>query len=358
VAAAALTFGYIGRFWIGLFLGPRRAVPHPIPSLLIAPIVVLAATSILGGVFVEPFARLAADAATDSHGATVALEPAYHIDARPENLMALAAWALGGLILAAPRSWAPAVRALAAAGDHLGPRRTYAALLAALNRVSDVLHGVEVRDLRNSIAAVLVPGGVLAALGFAATPTAGAYEVGAVSRSDALIIAVLAVAAIAALAVARSHSHLHAVLSLSVVGFGLAAVYGFVGAPDVALVAVVVETVVTLVFLAALARLPRAGGGVGIVPGDVPRSRRWRDPLVGVIAGVAAFATIWGFLSRPSVAPSVAAEQIRLAPEAYGKAVVTVILADFRGLDTLAEVTVLAIAVVGVATLLQRGRLW
>jgi multicomponent Na+:H+ antiporter subunit A len=35
-----------------------------------------------------------------------------------------------------------------------------------------------------------------------------------------------------------------------------------------------------------------------------------------------------------------------------------VILADFRGLDTLVEITVLAVAMVGVAALLRRGRPW
>jgi multicomponent Na+:H+ antiporter subunit A len=85
--------------------------------------------------------------------------------------------------------------------------------------------------------------------------------------------------------------------------------------------------------------------------------RRWRDPLAGGIAGLAAFASIWGFLSQPG--PSgVAGEQIRLTPAAHGSDVVSVILADFRGLDTLVEITVLLVAVVGVATLLRRGRLW
>jgi multicomponent Na+:H+ antiporter subunit A len=35
-----------------------------------------------------------------------------------------------------------------------------------------------------------------------------------------------------------------------------------------------------------------------------------------------------------------------------------VILADFRGLDTMVEVTVLAVAVIGVASLLRRGSPW
>ena len=89
-----------------------------------------------------------------------------------------------------------------------------------------------------------------------------------------------------------------------------------------------------------------------------PPSRRWRDPAVGAFGGLAVFAAVWGFLSRPSLYPGIAAEHIRLAPAAHGQAVVTVILADFRGLDTLAEITVLAVAVVGVAALVRRGRLW
>ncbi|MGH7311685.1 MAG: hydrogen gas-evolving membrane-bound hydrogenase subunit E, partial [Candidatus Rokuibacteriota bacterium] len=241
----------------------------------------------------------------------------------------------------------------------LGPRRAYAATLGALDRLSDALHRREVRDLRNSVAAVLVPGGLLAALAFAATPTAGAYAVGRVAGGDDLLITVvLALVVVAALAVARARAHLHLVLALSVVGFGLAAVYAFVGAPDVALVAVVVDTVTSLVFLAALARLPRDLTPPSATPRRAPPSRRWRDPLVGVVSGTAAFAAIWGFLSRPSLHPGVAAEHIRLAPEAHGQAVVTVILADFRGLDTLGEISVLAVAVVGVATLLRAGRLW
>ena len=56
--------------------------------------------------------------------------------------------------------------------------------------------------------------------------------------------------------------------------------------------------------------------------------------------------------------PSDAAEHIRRTPDAHGGDVVTVILADFRGLDTMVEITVLAVAIIGVASLLRRGRSW
>ena len=77
-----------------------------------------------------------------------------------------------------------------------------------------------------------------------------------------------------------------------------------------------------------------------------------------MLAGVSAFAAVWAALSRPPLGLSDAAEQIRRTPDAHGGDVVTVILADFRGLDTMVEITVLAVAIIGVASLLRRGRLW
>jgi multicomponent Na+:H+ antiporter subunit A len=177
-----------------------------------------------------------------------------------------------------------------------------------------------------------------------------------VSGPDWLILPLLGVLVVATLAIALWRARLAIVLALSVVGFALAAIYALLGAPDVALVAVVVETMLSLVFLAALARLPRDGPDRFRATPD-RRARRLRDVLAGVIAGLAVFASVWGFLSQPA-RPSVSAEEIRLTPEAHGGDVVTVIVADFRGLDTLVEVTVLLAAVIGVAALLRRGRLW
>jgi multicomponent Na+:H+ antiporter subunit A len=357
VVAAALTFAYIGRFWLGLFAGPRRTEPHAIPMLLVAPIAVLALVALVGGVLVEPFADLAGDAATVTHAGAVEVAPAYHLDLRAENAMALAAWALGALMLAAPRARGAVAGAVARAGDVIGPRRVYGSALLALNHLSDRIHDREVRDLRTSLAAVMVPGGVLIAIAFAATPTRGAYDVGGVALADLPIVALLALAVVAGLQAARDPGRLRPVLALSVLGFALAAVYAVIGAPDVALVAVVVETVFTLVFVGVFSRLPR--GREAEEPGRRAERRETRRNVVaGVVAGMGAFATIWATLSRPSVGPAAAEEHVERAREAHGGDVVTVILADFRGFDTLVEITVLAVAVVGAAALLRRGRLW
>ena len=355
VVAAALTFAYIGRFWWGLFMGSRGAVARPIPAMLTGPIVLLAGIAVAGGVIVEPFASLAEDAGSVTNGGTVQVEPAYHLDMRGENLMAVAAWLLGGALLLLPRRCEAVVGVFARAGDVAGPRRLYGAALRALNVASDRLHDLELRDLRTSLAAVMVPGGVIVVIAFAVTPTEGAYDVGRVAGSDLPIVALLALAVVAGLRAARDPGRLRPVLALSVMGFALAAVYAVIGAPDVALVAVVVETVLTLVFVGVFSQLPPARHGTP----DAPRARRTehrRNVVAGVIAGVTSFATIWATLSRPSVGPGVADEHIRATPEAHGGDVVTVILADFRGFDTLVEITVLAVAIAGATSLLRWRR--
>jgi len=283
----------------------------------------------------------------------VDVSPAYHADARTENLMAVAAWALGLAFLALARARPAIAGAVARIGDRVGPRHWYGVTLRALNVYSDRLHNAEVRDLRNSLAAVLVPTGVLVALGFAFTPTRGSYTVGTVKPGDLPILVLLVLCVAAAFTVVRDPGRLRPVLALSVLGFALAAVYAVVGAPDVALVAVLVETIFTLVFVGVFSRLPPPRQRPRL-----PRARRRRNLLAGLGAGVASFAAIWATLSRTSAERGDAAQHIARARDAHGGDVVTVILADFRGLDTMVEITVLAVAVVGVSSLLRRGRSW
>jgi multicomponent Na+:H+ antiporter subunit A len=354
---AAVTFAYVGRFWLGLFLGPLRRPAGAVPLSLVLPVAVLGGLVLLGGLVVEPFAQLADDAAPRAPGAVSAEpEPAYHADARAENLMALGAYALGALLLATAAAWRPVVAAAARLGERVGPERLYVLALDGLNRLSDLIHDIEVRDLRTRIAAVLGPGGILLAIGVAATPTRGAYTVGTLVAADLVLLLALGAAALGALGTTVPRRHLTLLLLLSATGFTLAVVYAFFGAPDVALVAVLVETMVTLVFLAVLVLLPR-GVLDRLASLRTSPTRRWRDPLLALFAGLGAFVVAWGALSRPSSEQSVAAEHVRLAPDAHAKDIVTAILADFRGLDTLGEITVVSVALLGIAALLRRGRL-
>jgi multicomponent Na+:H+ antiporter subunit A len=357
VGAAALTFAYLGRFWIAVFLGHQRAAPRPIPALMVAPVAALAALAALGGVLPGPAAGLAGDAGEASVLGPAAVSVAYHLDLRAENLMALASWGAGSLLLVGAGALRAPLAAFARAGARAGPERIYGETLALLNRLSDAVHDLEVRDLRTRVAAVLVPAGALVLFGVLATPSSGAYAVGSLEGRDLGLILALVLACVGALAATVPRRHLTLALVLAIVGYGLAAVYAFFGAPDVALVAVLVETVFALLFF----------GVFSLMPADVLEreaslptrgSRRWRDPLVAVVSGAVAFLLAWAALSRPAAGESVAEEHLRLAGDAHAKDVVTAILADFRALDTLGEVTVVGVALAGVVSLLRRGRLW
>ncbi|HLL49092.1 MAG TPA: hydrogen gas-evolving membrane-bound hydrogenase subunit E, partial [Thermomicrobiales bacterium] len=270
--------------------------------------------------------------------------------------LALATYVLGGLLLATRASWRSVVTGVARVGERLGPERAYRVALGRLNAFSDAIHRVEVRDLRSRVAAVLVPGGALVVTGVLATSNQGAFAVGAVGRDHLPLVLVLGLAVAAALATTVPRDHLLLALILSGVGFSLAVVYAFLGAPDVALVAVLIETLFALLVLGVLAVLPRsvlrrATEDLG------PPSRRLRDPALALLAGLVAFVVVWGVLSKPASLESAATQQTELTPAAHARDVVTAILADFRGLDTLGEMTVVGVALLGLATLLTRGRL-
>jgi multicomponent Na+:H+ antiporter subunit A len=126
------------------------------------------------------------------------------------------------------------------------------------------------------------------------------------------------------------------------------------GAPDVALVAVLIETLLTLLFV----------GVLSLVPSDVlrreselreSRSRRVRDAAIAGASGIVTALVVWAAFSRPTPPDGMAARHLDLAADAHGNDVVTVILADFRGLDTLVEITVVAVAAIAVTMLRPAG---
>jgi multicomponent Na+:H+ antiporter subunit A len=181
------------------------------------------------------------------------------------------------------------------------------------------------------------------------------FRVGLIARRDLLLLLLMGLASIAALAATRPVHHLPIILALSSVGFTLAAIYAGLGAPDVALVAVLVEMFMTIIFVSALTLFPKGALRKQIISVGA-RSHLGRDITVGVSSALFAFVIAWSVLSRPASAGGVSEEQVRLTPIAHAQDVVTAILADFRGLDTAGEITVIAIVLIGVVALLREER--
>lgn len=149
--------------------------------------------------------------------------------------------------------------------------------------------------------------------------------------------------------IARARARLAAVALLGLTGFLVTVFYVLLGAPDLALTQVLVETLTVALVVLVFRRLPREFH-------PVPRLRRMSAAVVAVAAGVVAFAGSYTLLGRR--APSEVGEYLlRAGPEdAGGNNVVNTILVDFRALDTFGEITVLAMAAVGVYVLVLHTR--
>jgi multicomponent Na+:H+ antiporter subunit A len=161
-------------------------------------------------------------------------------------------------------------------------------------------------------------------------------------------VALLAV--VFAVGVAAVTHRFVAALLLGGVGFSCAVIFAMFGAPDLALTQILVETLTIVVFLLVLRQMPRRF--------DRPAAwaPRWGRLVLSVAVGVtvALFAVM---VSAARTAPSAGDVYNELSlPEAGGKNVVNVILVDFRGVDTMGEITVLAVAALGVANLVRMAR--
>jgi multicomponent K+:H+ antiporter subunit A len=128
-------------------------------------------------------------------------------------------------------------------------------------------------------------------------------------------------------------------------------------APDLALTQIVVETVTTVLLLLGLRWLPKRVADIG--PGSVVDRIRWhraRDFTIALVAGVGLATLALAVLQRPAP-DSISRYFVENAyTKGGGTNAVNVILVDFRGFDTMGEITVLAVVALTVYALLRRFR--
>lgn len=158
------------------------------------------------------------------------------------------------------------------------------------------------------------------------------------------------VVAAAAVATARAHRRFTAVLFLGAVGYGTAVLFVLQGGPDLALTQFLVETLALVVFVLVLRRLPATFIRT--------RLRLSQAVRLAVALGVGVFVTAAVLVTGQArtAPPRSQAYLDQSLPEGGGSNVVNVVLVDFRGLDTLGEITVLVVAALGVASLVHAGR--
>lgn len=201
-------------------------------------------------------------------------------------------------------------------------------------------------NLRLYLAVILICLSTLVTASLAGTGWAGLPHSGPVRFVPTGISLLMILAGIVAI---RSQSTVMAVLAMGGVGYGVALLFALFGAPDLALTQVLVETLTLVLFALVMRQLPQ----VRTLSNSSPR-RRIIDLGIALASGIAITLALLAVRSSPMPeVDRVSAEMAaRSLPDAHGKNVVNVILVDFRALDTMGEICVLAIAAIGVAGLL------
>jgi multicomponent Na+:H+ antiporter subunit A len=233
------------------------------------------------------------------------------------------------------RSWRPA---------H-GTEQLYTGIVTALNAASRVIAPPLHRaSLRSYVMVIVVTVILIAGTALASVPGLGAIVPGMDVRLHEFLVVVVIIAG--ALATTLAKSTMAAVLSLGVVGYGVATMFLIFGAPDLAMTQFSVETLTVLIYVLVFRHF-RTLGALS------PRFVRFRDGLIAAGTGTL-IAGLVLLISTTETAPRLREYFAEFAPTlGHGRNIVNVILVDFRAFDTLGEISVLATVAIGVRALLR-----
>jgi multicomponent Na+:H+ antiporter subunit A len=360
VLGSILTFAYSARFMWGAFATKPGVEPTPFkairPSFLAAPAILSVLTIVYGlwpvpvDAWIQPYAALFASTAAD---AGTAAGQAGHLALWHGFTPALGLTALTfavGLAMYFGRNAVARVQSLVP--PWVDADKAYQLAIGALDDVAVWITGRTQRgSLYYYLAVILSVAFVLplSAILLAGKPLPeGIYLL---DPGSPLQLVVGAGIVIGALAAVKANKRFLAVLMVSVTGYGIALMFALQGAPDLALTQMLVETIILVAFVLAMRSLPpelrdRTGGKYRVV-----------RVIIGLGFGVTmVFAGIHAMGAR--IATPVSLEFPRLAYEGGGGLnIVNVTLVDIRAWDTFGEISVLALAATGVASLIfVRGR--
>jgi multicomponent Na+:H+ antiporter subunit A len=350
VGGSMLTVAYAARFYWGAFVRPRRrspagTEPSPTPPSIafVAPAGLFAVASLVLGIFPDVVDGLATASLTGfGAGAPDVHVSLWHGFGLPLLLSALTL-AGGALLALGDQRVQPVLakgRAIPTGGE------TYLTALRGLGAMSARVTGfVQNGSLPVYAAVILATAAVAPAAVLAGVPWGGWPPFGPIRELPVALI--LLVAAVGAAVTRRRFS---AAVFLGVAGYAMAGLFVVSGAPDLALTQVAVETLTTVVFVLVLRRLP------GRFERQSTPLRRAVRLMIAAAVSVAVFVfalVAAGYRVTPPVSDAMVDRSV---PEGHGGNVVNVILVDFRGFDTLGEVTVLAAASIGAVALARAGR--
>ncbi|MCY8198146.1 Na+/H+ antiporter subunit A [Bacillus subtilis] len=188
---------------------------------------------------------------------------------------------------------------------------------------------------------IILIGGAFAIKGGFSFKTEGMAKIGVYE----IILTLVMISATVATVFARSR--LTAIIALGVVGYTLALFFVIFRAPDLALTQLVIETISVALFLLCFYHLPKLRLKT--------KTRTFRMTNLIISLGVGIIVTLLGIASSSQrTKDTIASFFVKHSHDlGGGDNVVNVILVDFRGFDTMFEITVLTIAALGIYSMIK-----
>lgn len=162
--------------------------------------------------------------------------------------------------------------------------------------------------------------------------------------------ALVGLAVLGVVTVVYARSRLFAILALGVQGLSVALLYLLFGAPDLSFTQFMVEILSVVILALVMTRLD-------LDSADPRPLEDWaRDGIVALFGGIALTTLLWAVLEGPLDLRLSSFFEAHSAPVAHGHNVVNVILVDFRGLDTLGEISVVMTAGIAILALIRGAK--
>lgn len=347
-----LSVAYSIRLVHAVFYKPAKEAspktPHEPPHLMRLPVELLVAICILVGLFPVIFATDILALATQAVlGESLDFHLAIWHGINLPLVMSLVAFA-GGIAL----YWRHAdLRRFMQPFASVDARRVFERLIIALScRSEQAISKLEGNSLQRYMGWLL-----LAALAMGAIGLASIGELtGAKGNQplDGIVLLGAGMLIFGGIATAATHRYrLISLLMLSVVGLFVALTFARFSAPDLALTQLSVEVVTMILLMLALFFLPQK------TPPESSPVRNVRDILLAGSLGLVVASLNYAVMTRETLSiANFFVENSKSGGGGYN--VVNVILVDFRGFDTLGEITVLALAGLAIFKLLNRLRLF
>ncbi len=169
-------------------------------------------------------------------------------------------------------------------------------------------------------------------------------SVSPIALYDVILIVVLVIGTLTTL---FAKTRITAIIGLGAVGYTVALFFVIFNAPDLALTQLVIETISVALFLLAFYHLPKLG--------RVEERMRFQIGRALIAIGVGAMVTLLALSAHSQKLVGSISDYYKetVYSEAGGGNIVNVILVDYRGFDTLFEITVLAIAGMGIYAMIK-----